>query len=367
MPPMKSRRLPLYCLLLPFLAMLFLPDTGEAQNWRASAGYNIQGYSTSALPFSENGSSVSSTQKGFLEMEVERYLLYRLYISMHGEFLAHNTQTVFLDGPVNFRQAGFGTRLGIQWSRIGIHAGLAAGSVWNMHFTGELQGENSPVQFAADGRSGTLFGGYTVGAKYYLNRYIRLTAELRNNIWMNGRFEAPEVDGFTPSAREVDFNPISFSAGISVSIPFRTRSRLNRIEERDRLPLLMEASGVRFDSPMEIETFVTSPFGQRWGRPHEGVDLQADRGDAVLAAANGVVVEARVARGYGNLVVIRHGSSYTTHYAHLHRIRVREGDTVRRGDVIGTAGDTGVATGVHLHFEIRRDGEPIDPTRYIRF
>lgn len=356
-----------FCFLLPLLiTTAFIPDA-DAQNWRASAGYTIQGYSISATPFSDNGDAIPSTQKGLLELELERYLLYRLYLSMYGEALLHNTESVFLGGPVNFNQAGFGTRLGVQWSRLGIHAGIQAGSVWNMSFTGERDGQTNPVQMRADGRTGSLYGGYSVGAKYYLNRYVRLTAELRNQIWMNGRFEAPAEAGFTPVAQSADFGNITFSAGFSISIPFRTRGRLNRVEERDRLPLLMEASGVRFDAPMDRETFVTSPFGQRWGRPHQGVDLQADRGDAVLAAASGVVVEAGVASGYGNLVVIRHGSSYTTHYAHLDRIRVREGDTVRRGDRIGTAGDTGVATGVHLHFEIRRDGEPVDPTRYIRF
>jgi murein DD-endopeptidase MepM/ murein hydrolase activator NlpD len=97
------------------------------------------------------------------------------------------------------------------------------------------------------------------------------------------------------------------------------------------------------------------------------VDLDARRGDAVVAAASGVVIHAGALRGFGNTVIIRHGGSYTTTYAHLHRIQVREGQNVRRGDAIGTAGDSGAATGVHLHFELRRDGVPIDPQQYIRF
>jgi len=107
---------------------------------------------------------------------------------------------------------------------------------------------------------------------------------------------------------------------------------------------------------------VSSSFGaRRGGGTHQGVDFSAPRGTAVIATADGVVTFAGRSHDYGRMVVVDHGGGWETRYAHLHRIRVEEGDRVRRGRKLGTVGHSGKADGNHLHYEVRRNGVPIDP------
>lgn len=101
--------------------------------------------------------------------------------------------------------------------------------------------------------------------------------------------------------------------------------------------------------------------------PHYGVDYAAARGTPVHATADGVVSSAGDRGGYGNLVEIQHPNGYTTRYAHLSRIApsAAGGAAVRQGDLIGYVGMTGLATGPHLHYEVRRGGRPVDPARLV--
>jgi murein DD-endopeptidase MepM/ murein hydrolase activator NlpD len=98
-------------------------------------------------------------------------------------------------------------------------------------------------------------------------------------------------------------------------------------------------------------------------RPHIGVDYAAPTGTPVMATADGVVTVRGVQGGYGNLVEIRHSGGYKTRYAHLNGFAqgVRAGDRVAQGQVIGYVGMTGLATGPHLHYELHRNGSPVDP------
>lgn len=114
-------------------------------------------------------------------------------------------------------------------------------------------------------------------------------------------------------------------------------------------------------------TLITSPFGGR-NDPfnnseayHNGLDIGGDRGDDVLASAAGTVIEAGYDSGKGNYIIIRHTDQLTTRYLHLSKIGVIDGQVVKKGDVIGQLGTTGRSTGPHLHFEIRNNGNPIDP------
>ncbi len=112
---------------------------------------------------------------------------------------------------------------------------------------------------------------------------------------------------------------------------------------------------------------VTSGFGVPRGRSyHEGIDLSAPAGTPVKATADGVVSFAGRSGDFGRLVIIDHGGGWQTRYAHLKRIKVKKGKKVRRGDVIGTVGKSGNATGNHLHYEVRHDGNPVDPRPYLR-
>ncbi len=106
---------------------------------------------------------------------------------------------------------------------------------------------------------------------------------------------------------------------------------------------------------------VTSEFGRRWGRPHEGLDLANAVGTPVVAATDGEVSLAQAKSGYGLTVKVDHGDGVETAYSHLSAIEVPPGDTVTAGDRIGAMGCTGSCTGPHVHVEVRRDGTPIDP------
>ncbi len=111
---------------------------------------------------------------------------------------------------------------------------------------------------------------------------------------------------------------------------------------------------------------VTSRFGTRWGRPHEGIDMMAPIGTPVLAAAEGNVIYAGdQVRGYGNMVVLKHGDGLVTVYAHNSRLLVRAGDSVTVGQEIARVGDTGRSTAPHLHFEVRRRDVPVDPIPFL--
>ncbi len=112
---------------------------------------------------------------------------------------------------------------------------------------------------------------------------------------------------------------------------------------------------------------ITSDFGFRRDpihhrlKYHKGIDFRGDRGAPIRAAAAGLVTLARRWGGYGNCVVIDHGGGIETRYGHMTRFRVSEGDYVAANAFIGTVGETGRATGPHLHFEIREHGRPINP------
>jgi len=110
---------------------------------------------------------------------------------------------------------------------------------------------------------------------------------------------------------------------------------------------------------------VSSPFGPRWGRMHQGLDIAAPVGRPVRASKAGVAVTVEAQSGYGNLVIIDHGTGETTRYAHLSRSLVVPGQPVAAGQAIAEVGNTGRSTGPHLHFEVRIAGTAVDPLLYL--
>ena len=142
--------------------------------------------------------------------------------------------------------------------------------------------------------------------------------------------------------------------------PYRVDGR--RI--RDTLTLhLTDPERQRFARMPLLTTPITSGFAFRWGRWHFGVDLDLDTGDSVRAAFDGVI---RISKwdggGYGNYLLVRHYNGLETLYGHLSKPLVPVGTFVRAGQVIGLGGSTGRSTGSHLHFEVRYEGNPINPT-----
>lgn len=110
---------------------------------------------------------------------------------------------------------------------------------------------------------------------------------------------------------------------------------------------------------------VTSKFGPRWGRMHNGIDIGANTGTPVIASASGRVIHAGSEGGYGRLVLIDHGGGFVTAYAHLNTINVSRGQQVSMGSPLGSVGCTGNCTGPHLHFETRVFGVAYDPFAYL--
>lgn len=112
---------------------------------------------------------------------------------------------------------------------------------------------------------------------------------------------------------------------------------------------------------------LTSDFGWRDGCNHNGVDIDLEVWDTITATFPGMIRVAGTYGGYGRVVVIRHYNGLETLYAHLHRIKVKTGQTVKAGDLVGLGGSSGKSTGSHLHFECRFKGIPINPQNFISF
>jgi len=120
----------------------------------------------------------------------------------------------------------------------------------------------------------------------------------------------------------------------------------------------------QFDWPVR-QGVVSSGYGMRGGAMHDGVDIAAPAGTPVHAADRGVVIFSGQLHGYGNTIIIRHDNHYATVYGHNEVNLVREGDQVARGQTIGKIGNSGRATGDHLHFEVRRDNVARNPLAFL--
>lgn len=166
--------------------------------------------------------------------------------------------------------------------------------------------------------------------------------------------------------------PLRFSASDVFDDPFSNRAN-DLLIELDRLNLMkIAAEKVPLINPVRGSFRWTSGFGYRrdpFGRGsrfHSGVDMAGPLGTPIVTAADGVVTFAGWQSGYGRIVIIRHAQGFETRYGHLTTIDVAKGESVFKGDKIGGMGSTGRSTGVHLHYEIRIGGKPVNPMTYIR-
>ncbi len=146
---------------------------------------------------------------------------------------------------------------------------------------------------------------------------------------------------------------------------------VSRIEENkvvDEAQPKIIARGIK-EKPeyiMPVEEYsLSSSFGPRWGRTHEGIDLAVCTGTPVAAAADGVVVQSGWNGGYGISIYVDHGNGVITRYGHLSQAYAQVGRAVKQGEVIGLSGNTGNSTGPHLHFEIRIGDEAVNPASYV--
>jgi len=167
------------------------------------------------------------------------------------------------------------------------------------------------------------------------------------------------------SGRGGPLMPVSLSTRGEVTPEAERAGRiLNRLDELNLYRLAAEK--VPLALPVKGGFRYTSGFGTRWGRLHYGTDFAAAHGTPIHATADGVVSHAGWLAGYGQLVKIEHAFGIETRYAHMSRIRVKPGQRVSRGDRIGDMGNTGRSTGTHLHYEVRVNGNPINPMTYIK-
>lgn len=135
---------------------------------------------------------------------------------------------------------------------------------------------------------------------------------------------------------------------------------------------LPEATAIRLVDSLESYHYpyigrITSRYGPRKGRAHQGIDLALKTGDPIYATFDGKVRISKAVGDYGNLVIIRHNNGLETYYAHLSKREVEAGDWVVAGQQIGLGGSTGRSTGPHLHYEVRYRGQSFDPERIIDF
>ncbi|HZA19759.1 MAG TPA: M23 family metallopeptidase [Actinomycetota bacterium] len=160
-------------------------------------------------------------------------------------------------------------------------------------------------------------------------------------------------------------------AGTSGVLPVETASRSPRTNDefaRTAFSPDPGASDGAGEIPVPIWPHageVTSGFGPRYGGEHTGLDINGDTGDPVVASASGRVVHTGEYFGYGTTVILDHDGGFATLYGHLSAIDVKLGREVAQGELIGSVGCTGECTGDHLHFEVRIEDEPVDPTPYL--
>lgn len=196
-------------------------------------------------------------------------------------------------------------------------------------------------------------------------------------------FGLPEVDD---AVREVGVggpNPFPYSAGSNMELDQAVADvdkllRQTRFERESLTQIhtqLLEKRDLLEHTPSLLPTkgYLSRGFGVKTDpftglrQPHWGIDLAADVGTPVYASADGKIFFTGWHHGLGRLVIMDHGYGYRTHYGHLDKIKVKRGQNVKRGEVIGVVGNTGYSTGPHLHYEVHSQGKPVNPRNYILY
>lgn len=162
----------------------------------------------------------------------------------------------------------------------------------------------------------------------------------------------------------ITLNGRNYRKSKSVFIPF-SDVYMEYLKSRESAP----AGGSENDFIWPIESFdrITSTFGRRWSAFHEGIDIPAGRGVPIFAACNGRVATSKFMDNFGNTVWIEHRDNLYTRYCHASRLVVKEGDIVKKGQLIAYVGSTGNSTGNHLHFEVRYNDFPLNPLDFLPF
>ena len=184
-------------------------------------------------------------------------------------------------------------------------------------------------------------------------------------------FDAPVSQG-GPLSSEAEVLEVDNLDTQLASLSQRLKQRETELSILDQVLLgIYNDKGARPSGAPIVKGWMSSPYGERvdpisgkkaW---HEGMDFAGAKGSEVIAVANGVVVFAGYRDGYGQMVEISHGKDLRTRYGHHEEVLVHAGQSVKRGDVIALMGNSGRSTGPHVHFEVLKEGRPVNPARYV--
>jgi len=202
-------------------------------------------------------------------------------------------------------------------------------------------------------------GNITKNQAIYPTTIIKSSNKVMNGV---NKVEQQGINGIKKVTTEV----IALNSNI-VSEKFLKSETIKQVQNKEiyvgtNKPIILKVASINSPSRGSI----SSGFGTRWGKMHKGIDIAANFGSAINAALDGTVTYAAWEEGYGNVIKISHGEGIETTYAHCSVIIVKKGEVVKRGMKIGQVGSTGHSTGPHLHFEVRENGEPINPQKYIK-
>jgi murein DD-endopeptidase MepM/ murein hydrolase activator NlpD len=210
------------------------------------------------------------------------------------------------------------------------------------------------------------FGVVTYSTSAHSTSSLRSTDHLQNQLAASTTAQANSYD----YSRPTDFDDFSVNSG-GPSSP--DESDAEDVENEKQLQVIQSTSNPAFLPSIWAHLgkinnefgFRRNPFGGRTYEFHPGMDIDGERGDVVMAPANGVVTEAGWKGGYGQMIEIDHGNGLKTRYGHLSKIEVGVGDPLSRGQLIAFIGSTGRSTGPHLHYELRLNDKPINPRRFL--
>lgn len=256
---------------------------------------------------------------------------------------------------------------------IGTGAALKArydvAQLYASHATLEL--ENASYRAATEQLAGQIMALQTamsdVGAKAALdpslqNSMDKLPAVVKSRA-MGGPTAATTLAVMTPSMSSPE-NTFGLLKDLLTGLEDRLQSVRTNVDKRNQLAAATPSIWPTHGWLSSTAGNRTDPFtGER--DFHPGLDISADKGDPVYATADGKVTNAAASGNYGNLVVIDHGYGLETRYGHLSAFKVKQGQPVKRGDLIGLVGATGRATGAHLHYEVRANGRILNPLQLL--
>ncbi len=193
-----------------------------------------------------------------------------------------------------------------------------------------------------------------------------------------GEFQSVGVGGSGPALLDPKRNLSAISPELIRAMhrnlgDLSSEIEINRRDKIELFKFLDEQKNILASTPSvwPAKGWISSRFGYR-SSPfankrefHKGLDISARMGSPVVASADGIVAFSGTDRGYGKVITIKHGYGLKTKYAHMKKLLVRKGQFVKRGEIIGLVGNSGRSTGSHLHYEVRLNGVPVNPMKYI--